>query len=270
MCQRVEGGRKFGICRSPRIWPLSAQIHYRSSSIWGSKVQVFEGQRSGRAPPPSSVQYVLTSPHPSSQVKGRSCKSLHIRCPWVKQRSGLDSGALQQQERFWRSTLANPPKSSEKLGPLLGNENWTQTFFSQTFRAPPGYPGKIPGYPAQKVWFPWFRGTYRTFWPPPVHVEDPYPTGKYPDQKVWVWVPFSSLTYRIGKCPHKQNRERINQKYPKSHLFSIFDVLLPYFQGCCVVVPILQGAKAFPTQKKTDHTVCNEMISNPIPKFRNF
>ena len=24
-------------------------------------------------------------------------------------------------------------------------------FFSQTFRAPPGYPGKIPGYPAQKV-----------------------------------------------------------------------------------------------------------------------
>ena len=24
-------------------------------------------------------------------------------------------------------------------------------------------------------------------------MEDPYPTGKYPDQKVWVWVPFSSL-----------------------------------------------------------------------------
>ena len=29
-------------------------------------------------------------------------------------------------------------------------------FFSQTFRAPPEYPGKIPGYPAQKVWFPLF------------------------------------------------------------------------------------------------------------------
>ena len=79
---------------------------------------------------------------------------------------------------------------------FLGNGNWTQTFFSQTFRVPP-YPGKIPGYPAQKVWFPWFRGTYRTFWPPPVHVEDPYPTGKYPDQKVWVWVPFSSLIFLI-------------------------------------------------------------------------
>ena len=76
----------------------------------------------------------------------------------------------------------------------IGNENWTRTFFSQTFRAPPGYPGKIPGYPAQKVWFPVFRGTYRTFWPPPVHVEDPYPTGKYPDQKVWVWVPLSSFS----------------------------------------------------------------------------
>ena len=24
-------------------------------------------------------------------------------------------------------------------------------------------------------------------------MEDPYPTGKYPDQKVWVWVLFSSL-----------------------------------------------------------------------------
>ena len=40
-----------------------------------------------------------------------------------------------------------------------------------------------------------FRGTYRTFWPPPFHVENRYPTGKYPDQKVWVWVPFSSLIF---------------------------------------------------------------------------
>ena len=59
-------------------------------------------------------------------------------------------------------------------------------FFSQTFRVPPGYPAK-------KVWFPWFRGTYRTFWPPPLHVEDPHPTGGYAEPKVWVWVPFSCL-----------------------------------------------------------------------------
>ena len=27
----------------------------------------------------------------------------------------------------------------------------------------------------------------------PLHVEDPHPTWRYPDQKVWVWVPSSSL-----------------------------------------------------------------------------
>ena len=49
----------------------------------------------------------------------------------------------------------------------LEDKNWTQTFFSQTFRAPPGYPGKIPGHPAKKFGFPGFQRTYRTFWPPP-------------------------------------------------------------------------------------------------------
>ena len=24
-------------------------------------------------------------------------------------------------------------------------------------------------------------------------MEDPHPTHRYPDQKVWVWIPFSSL-----------------------------------------------------------------------------
>ena len=52
-----------------------------------------------------------------------------------------------------------------------------------TFRALPGYPGKIPGYPAKRVWFPGFRGTYRTFWPPPLHGKT-HPTRKYPDSNV--------------------------------------------------------------------------------------
>ena len=30
----------------------------------------------------------------------------------------------------------------------------THTFFSHTFRTPPGYPGKNPGFSRQKVWFP--------------------------------------------------------------------------------------------------------------------
>ena len=39
----------------------------------------------------------------------------------------------------------------------------TNFLFSQTFRALPGYPGKIPGYPAKNFGFAGFRRTYRTF-----------------------------------------------------------------------------------------------------------
>ena len=37
---------------------------------------------------------------------------------------------------------------------LYRGQNLNANFFSQTFRAVPGYPGEITGYPAQKVWFP--------------------------------------------------------------------------------------------------------------------
>ena len=33
-------------------------------------------------------------------------------------------------------------------------------------------------------------------------MEDPYPAGKYPDQNVWVWVPFSSLKKRPRPFTH--------------------------------------------------------------------
>ena len=46
------GGWKFWIFRGPWIWPFSTERFYRKSPIWGSKVQVFEGQLSGRVPPP--------------------------------------------------------------------------------------------------------------------------------------------------------------------------------------------------------------------------
>ena len=48
----------------------------------------------------------------------------------------------------------------------------------------PGYPAKNPGISRQKLGFPGFRRTYRTFWPPPLHVEDPHPTRRYPDQNL--------------------------------------------------------------------------------------
>ena len=106
--------------------------------------------------------------------------------------------------RMWKRHIWVLWKTAAGALLAVGDENWTQTFFSQTFRAPPGYPGKIPGCPGTKRFgFPGFRRTYRTFWPPPLHVEDPHPTRKYPDQKVWVWVPFSSLRQQplpFGRC----------------------------------------------------------------------
>ena len=38
--------------------------------------------------------------------------------------------------------------------------------------------------PPQKFDFPGFQRTCRTFWAPPLHVEDPHPTRKHPDSKV--------------------------------------------------------------------------------------
>ena len=66
-------------------------------------------------------------------------------------------------------------------------------FFVGQFR---DIPAKSRDIPPKSLVFPGFRRTYRTFWHPPLEVEDPHPTRKYPDQKVWVWVPFSSLTIR--------------------------------------------------------------------------
>ena len=87
------------------------------------------------------------------------------------------------QRKLTKKKNIKIPRFSRELS---GDENWTQTIFSQTFRAPPDMPAKIPGYPTTEFGFPGFRRTYRTFWPP-------HPTRRYPDQKVWVWVPFSSL-----------------------------------------------------------------------------
>ena len=78
-------------------------------------------------------------------------------------------------------------------------ENWTH-FFSQSFGQFRDIPAKSRDIPPKKVWFPWFWGAYWTFWPPLLHVEDPYPTGEYPDSKVWVCALFSCL--KQGSNPH--------------------------------------------------------------------
>ena len=77
----------------------------------------------------------------------------------------------------------------------VGAKTWRHTFlFLKLFGHRLDIPAKSRDIPPKKVWFSWFRGTYRTFWPPPLRVEDPYhPTGKYPDSKVWVCALFSCL-----------------------------------------------------------------------------
>ena len=60
--------------------------------------------------------------------------------------------------------------------------------------------GKISGYPAKNFVFAGFRGTYRTFWTPPLHAETPHQcgTGGYPDPKIWFCAPFSCLIQTLS------------------------------------------------------------------------
>ena len=98
-----------------------------------------------------------------------SCTSLHKEFSFL----------LISEKKNWSATTK------------VGDENWTQTF-SQTFRAPPGYPGQNPGISRQTFWFRWAsKDIPNLLWP--LHVEATHPIRRYPDQKVWVWAPFPSL-----------------------------------------------------------------------------
>ena len=48
-----------------------------------------------------------------------------------------------------------------------GNKSWTQTFFLKLFGQFRDIPAKSRDIPPKKFGFSGFRGTYRTFWPPP-------------------------------------------------------------------------------------------------------
>ena len=51
-------------------------------------------------------------------------------------------------------------------------------FLFSNFSVAPGISWQNPGISRQTVWFSGFRGTYQTFWPPPLHVEDALPHRK--------------------------------------------------------------------------------------------
>ena len=69
------------------------------------------------------------------------------------------------------------------------------------------------------------RGTYRTFWIPPIHVKDPHPTRKYPNSKVWVWVSFfvpdENRTHHHSTKPRQGRRALLNHFAPEIGGFSL-------------------------------------------------
>ena len=85
------------------------------------------------------------------------------------------------------------PKGRFGEGGEISRELNTNFLFS-SFSSAPGISRPIPGISRQKFGFPGLRGAYRTFWPPPLHVEEPHPTWRYPDPKVWVCALFLALS----------------------------------------------------------------------------
>ena len=72
-----------------------------------------------------------------------------------------------------------------------------QCYFWEKFhRKSPLHPGRNK-ISRPKSLISWFRGTYQAFWPPPLHVEDPYANGKYPDSRVWACALFLCLTLTV-------------------------------------------------------------------------
>ena len=120
-------------------------------------------------------------------TQGMRASSILFHCPAPRSSSHIGRRVIRTHR-----IGANPEKSD--LNIVLGDENWTQTFFSQTFRAPPGTSRQNPGISRPKSLISLVSRDIPNFLaPPPLHVEDPHPTRRYPDQKVWVWVPFSCL-----------------------------------------------------------------------------
>ena len=79
---------------------------------------------------------------------------------------------------------SNFPGSSRRLpGTSLcqGTRIEHKLVFLKLFRHP-GISRQNSGVSRKVSLISWFRGTYRTFWPPPLHMEDPYRTGKYRTQ----------------------------------------------------------------------------------------
>ena len=90
--------------------------------------------------------------------------------------------------------MFSPPLSFPP--PFVGDENWTQLFFL-SFSGTPRISRQNPGISRQKIWFPWVSKDIPNFLDPTPsrgNVEDPHPIRRYLNQKLWVRIPFPSLT----------------------------------------------------------------------------
>ena len=113
-----------------------------------------------------------------------------IEC-WIRG----NHGNHENDENHWNPGCKPrvPQTTGLEIPDNRGRELNTNFFFSN-FSGTAVISWDFAGISRQRVWFPWVsKDIPNFFWPPPIHVEDPHPNPKYPDQKVWVWVPFPSL-----------------------------------------------------------------------------
>ena len=128
----------------------------------------------------------LLSPNPIPRVPGLNPKT----APWGIARGDFCEEACAEAHILFDTLdpantylfLEAPFKCTK---PLLQGMR-LEIFFFSNFSGNPGTPRQNPGISRQKVWFPWASKDIANFLAPT-------PTRRYPDQKVWVWIPFSSL-----------------------------------------------------------------------------
>ena len=151
------------------IWSLWAESPNRvSRTVQTSRKTVFGlSPQRPETPPSHSRQALLGTLAVFTDVPGRR---------------GCNTAPQLSRQTAWPKSLHS--ERGQKLN--------TDFCFSN-FSGAPGYSGKNFGISRQKVWYPWASKDILNFLAPTPHVKEPHPTRRYPDQKVWVWVPFSSL-----------------------------------------------------------------------------
>ena len=130
--------------------------------------------------------------------------------------------------------------SSSSVGCFIRDENWTQIYFSHIFRAPPGYPGKIPGYPAKKSLVSLgFEGHTEPFGPHPFTWKTPTPPEISGQKSLGLGsrfrVPgpparkYEKKYEKVTKSPTPGRAPKIRKKYRKNTKTVIFGPFACFF-----------------------------------------